>query len=58
MLGCVSRAVAWNAVRDLVRDAELPAWRYLELAARHLPAETDTTIAGHVLGFARWVIAG
>jgi aminopeptidase N len=53
----LSRAVAWNAARDLVRDAELPARRYLELAAAHLPAETDTTIAGRVLGFARWVIA-
>ena len=53
----LSRAVAWNAARDLVRDAELPARDYLELAARHLPAETDTTIARPVLGFARWTIA-
>jgi aminopeptidase N len=53
----LSRAVAWNAARDLVRDGELPAEQYLELAARHLPAETDTTIAGPVLGFARWTIA-
>jgi aminopeptidase N len=53
----LSRAVAWNAVRDLVRDGELPARRYLELAVMHLPAETDTTIAGPVLDFARWTIA-
>jgi aminopeptidase N len=53
----LSRAVAWNAARDLVRDGELPARRYLELAARHLPAEADTTIAGPVLEFARWTIA-
>jgi aminopeptidase N len=53
----LSRAVAWNAARDLVRDGELPAQQYLELAARHLLAETDTTIAGPVLGFARWTIA-
>jgi aminopeptidase N len=53
----LSRAVAWNAARDLVRDAELPALRYLELMAAHLPAETDTTIAGPVLAFARWTIA-
>jgi aminopeptidase N len=53
----LSRAVAWNAARDLVRDGELPAGRYLELAARHLPAESDTTIAGPVLDFARWTIA-
>ncbi len=53
----ISRAVAWNAVRDLVRDAELPAQDYLDLAARHLPAETETAIAGPVLSFARWTIA-
>jgi len=53
----LSRAVAWNAVRDLVRDGELPPRRYLELAVMHLPAETDTTIAGPVLDFARWTIA-
>jgi aminopeptidase N len=52
----LSRAVAWNAVRDLVRDGGLPAEQYLELAARHLRAETDTAIAGPVLGFARWTI--
>jgi aminopeptidase N len=53
----LSRAVAWNAARDLVRDGGLPAERYLDLAARHLPAETDTAIAGAVLDFARWTIA-
>jgi len=53
----LSRAVAWNTVRDLVRDAELPAEDYLELAARHLLTETETVIAGPVLGFARWTIA-
>ena len=53
----LSRAVAWNAVRDLVRDGELPARRYLELAVMHLAAEADTTIAGPVLDFARWTIA-
>jgi aminopeptidase N len=52
----LSRAVAWNAARDLVRDGELPVSRYLELVAGHLPAETDTTIAGPVLAFARWTI--
>lgn len=53
----LSRAVAWNTARDLVRDGELPARDYLELAARHLAAETETAIAGPVLGFARWTIA-
>jgi aminopeptidase N len=49
----VARAVVWNAARDLVRDGELPALDYLQLVARHLPAETDTAIAAHVLDFAR-----
>jgi aminopeptidase N len=60
-LGCLadplSRAVAWNTARDLVRDGDLPPRHYLELAARHLPAETDVVIAEQVLGFARWTIA-
>jgi aminopeptidase N len=53
----LSRAVAWSGARDLVRDGELPPRRYVELAVRHLPAETDTSIAGHVLSYARWTIA-
>jgi aminopeptidase N len=53
----LSRAVAWNSVRDLVRDGELGPREYLALAARHLPAETDGAIAGHVIGYARGTIA-
>jgi aminopeptidase N len=53
----LSRAVAWTSVRDLVRDGELAPRQYLALAARHLPAETESSIAGHVLGYARWTIA-
>jgi len=53
----LSRAVAWNSVRDLVRDGELAPWQYVTLAARHLPAETDGSIAGHVIGYARWTVA-
>ena len=53
----LSRAVAWNAVRDLVRDGQLPARHYLGLAARHLPAETESSIAGHVIAYARWTVA-
>jgi aminopeptidase N len=53
----LSRAAVWNAARDLVRDGELSAQEYLGLAARHLPAETDTSIVGHVLGFARGPLA-
>jgi aminopeptidase N len=53
----LSRAVAWNGVRDLVRDGELAPGQYIALAARHLPAETDGSIAGHVIGYARWTVA-
>ena len=53
----LSRAVAWNSVRDLVREGELGPREYLALAARHLPAETDGAIAGHVIGYARWTVA-
>ncbi len=53
----LSRAVAWNNARNLVRDSELAPQAYLELALRHLPAETDNSIAGQVLAYARWTIA-
>ena len=53
----LNRAVAWNAVRDLVRDGELAPRRYAELAVTHLAAETDTSIAGQVLAYARWTVA-
>ncbi len=53
----LSRAVAWNSVRDLVRDGELAPRQYLSLAARHLPAETDSSIAGQVIAYARWTVA-
>jgi aminopeptidase N len=53
----LSRAVAWSNVRDMVRDGELAPRRYLELAASHLPAETDSAIAGHVIGYARVTVA-
>jgi aminopeptidase N len=53
----LSRAVAWTSVRDLVRDGELAPREYLALAARHLPAETESSVAGHVIGYARWTVA-
>ncbi len=53
----LSRALAWNTVRDLVCDGELAPQRYIELAVRHLPGETDTSIAGQVLAYARWTVA-
>jgi aminopeptidase N len=53
----LSRAVVWAAVRDMVRDGELPPAEYLSLAERHLPAEQDVAIVGAVIAFARGHIA-
>ncbi|MDB1088595.1 aminopeptidase N [Streptomyces sp. ACA25] len=52
-----SRAVVWNAARDMVRDTELDPLGYLQAARRHLPAETDNAILEGVLGFCRSQIA-
>ncbi len=53
----LNRAVAWNGVRDLVRDSELAPREYVALAVRHLAAETDPSITGQVLAYARWTVA-
>ncbi|MER7401319.1 aminopeptidase N [Streptomyces sp. NPDC000070] len=48
----LTRAVVWNALRDAVRDGELPPTAYLETARAHLPLETDLAIVQGVLAFA------
>ncbi|MEV0739865.1 aminopeptidase N [Streptomyces sp. NPDC050549] len=48
----LTRAVAWNALRDAVRDGELPASTYLDAARAHLPHETDLALVQGVLAFA------
>jgi aminopeptidase N len=53
----LTRAVVWNALRDAVRDGELPAAAYLEAARAHLPQETDLALVQGVLGFARAQVA-
>ncbi|UJB46521.1 aminopeptidase N [Streptomyces sp. A1-5] len=53
----LTRAVVWNAARDLVRDGELPPTAYLDAARTHLPHETDLAIVQGVLAFARTQIA-
>jgi aminopeptidase N len=53
----LSRAVAWNAARDLVRDARVAPADHLALVCRHLPAESDPAIVEGVLTFARTVVA-
>ncbi|MFD4562165.1 aminopeptidase N [Streptomyces sp. NPDC058469] len=48
----LTRAVVWNALRDTVRDGELPASAYLDAARAHLPHETDLALVQGVLAFA------
>ncbi|MYY06256.1 MULTISPECIES: aminopeptidase N [unclassified Streptomyces] len=54
----LTRAVIWNAARDMVRDGELPPATYLEAARTHLPHETDLALLQGVLGFADTWAAG
>ncbi|MEV6579452.1 aminopeptidase N [Streptomyces sp. NPDC051582] len=51
--GALTRAVVWNALRDMVRDGELEPAAYLATAEAHLPAEADLAIVQGVLAFAR-----
>ncbi|MFJ9810214.1 aminopeptidase N [Streptomyces sp. NPDC101158] len=53
----LTRAVVWNALRDMVRDGELEPAAYLQTALAHLPDETDLAVVQGVLGFAWTQIA-
>ncbi|MFF4280019.1 aminopeptidase N [Streptomyces kronopolitis] len=53
----LTRAVVWNAARDMVRDGALAPTAYLDAARTHLPHETDLAILQGVLAFARTQIA-
>ncbi|MFJ3986090.1 aminopeptidase N [Streptomyces fungicidicus] len=53
----LTRAVVWNALRDAVRDGELPAADFLDIARAHLPHETDLALVQGVLAFASVHIA-
>ncbi|MFJ3901915.1 aminopeptidase N [Streptomyces sp. NPDC090025] len=53
----LTRAVVWNALRDMVRDGELAPADYLETAVAHLPEETELAVVQGVLAFARTQIA-
>ncbi|WP_435970667.1 aminopeptidase N [Streptomyces sp. Qhu_M48] len=53
----LTRAVIWNALRDMVRDGDLAPAEYLEVALAHLTAETELALVQGVLGFARTQIA-
>ncbi|MEU4060965.1 aminopeptidase N [Streptomyces wedmorensis] len=53
----LTRAVIWNALRDMVRDGDLAPATYLDTALAHLPEETELALLQGVLGFARTQIA-
>ncbi|MEU7069106.1 aminopeptidase N [Streptomyces narbonensis] len=53
----LTRAVIWNALRDMVRDGDLAPVEYLETARAHLPEETELSLVQGVLAFARTQIA-
>ncbi|MFC7306473.1 aminopeptidase N [Streptomyces monticola] len=53
----LTRAVIWNALRDMVRDGQLAPGDYLETARAHLPAETDLALVQGVLTFAATQVA-
>ncbi len=53
----LTRAVVWNAARDMVRDGELAPATYLETARTHLPHETDLALLQGVLAFADTQVA-
>src|SRR5690606_32300715 len=53
----LTRAVVWNALRDSVRDGDLTATDFLDIARAHLPHETDLALVQGVLAFASAHIA-
>ncbi|WP_374773497.1 aminopeptidase N [Streptomyces sp. NBC_01310] len=53
----LTRAVVWNALRDMVRDGELAPQDYLLTAEAHLPHEHDLAVVQGVLSFARTQVA-
>ncbi|MEX0174330.1 aminopeptidase N [Streptomyces sp. LMG1-1-1.1] len=53
----LTRAVVWNALRDMVRDGALAPAAYLDAAVAHLPEESELALLQGVLGFARTQIA-
>jgi aminopeptidase N len=52
----LARALCWAAVWDLTRDGEMPAREFVELVARHAPAEKDCLLVERVTSQARSAI--
>ncbi|WP_344528733.1 aminopeptidase N [Streptomyces albiaxialis] len=55
--GQLTRAVVWNAARDMVRDGELAPLEYVRTVRAHLPAESDNAVVEGVLAFGRTQVA-
>jgi aminopeptidase N len=53
----LARAVLWDWAWDMVRDAEMPARRYLELVVAHLPCEVDHALIPVVLRNSRTALS-
>ena len=52
----LARAVVWAALWDATRDGDLPAARYLEVVARHAPAEENAALLADALAHAQFAI--
>ncbi len=52
----VSRAVGWGIAWDMTRDAQLPAWDYVDTVIRNAPAESEVTVLEKLLGQAATAI--
>jgi len=46
----LARTLCWSACWDMVRDAELPTQRFVELVLRHAPAEEDDSTLQRLVG--------
>ncbi|HEV2758611.1 MAG TPA: aminopeptidase N [Acidimicrobiales bacterium] len=46
----LARNLCWAATWDMVRDAELPTRRYVDLVLAHAPAENDDSTLARLLG--------
>ncbi len=52
----LARALSWGAAWDMLRDAELPAGRFVDLVCNNLPSETDVGVIRDFLGRARTAV--
>ena len=52
----LARALSWGAAWDMLRDAELPAGRFVDLVCNNLPSETDVGVIRDFGGRARTAV--